>query len=86
MILRQVPLIIDQAFSRDEVALVVTQRVMNLLFKHEQQLPLEVYVLLLEHLCEASKKVAKEVFSWLLYHDDEVFYDSFFSLLFSFSC
>lgn len=72
ILLRQIPLIISQSYNKEEVALLMTQRVLNLLFKHETQLPLEVYVLLLERLCELSKKVAKEVFQWLLYHDDDV--------------
>jgi CCR4-NOT transcription complex subunit 1 len=72
VLLRQIPLIISQSYNKEEVALLMTQRVLNLLFKHETQLPLGVYVLLLERLCELSKKVAKEVFQWLLYHDDDV--------------
>ncbi|KAJ3220906.1 hypothetical protein HK099_003913 [Clydaea vesicula] len=70
-ILVHAPSIVNQSCNKDEVALILSQRVLNLLFKHESQLPLETYVLLLERVCETSKKVAKEVFQWLLFNDDD---------------
>ena len=70
-ILIHAPNLIAQSINRDEVALIFAQRVLNLLFKHDSQLPLETYVLLLERVCETSKKVSKEVFQWLLFNDDE---------------
>ncbi|RKO82945.1 hypothetical protein BDK51DRAFT_15960, partial [Blyttiomyces helicus] len=55
--------------------LLFCQKVMQLLFKGDSPLSREVYVVLLERLCELSKRVAKEVKEWLLYHDDERKYD-----------
>lgn len=70
-LLRQIPLIITQCFIRDDVALLFSQKVVQLLYKNDSVLSREVYVILLERLCELSKRVAKEVTSWLLYSDDE---------------
>lgn len=65
-------MIVAQATNRDEVALVFSQKVVQLLYKNESKLAREVYVVLLERLCELSKRVSKEVNAWLLYADDEV--------------
>jgi CCR4-NOT transcription complex subunit 1 len=74
-VLHRAPLIVVQSYNRDEVARILSQRVLNLLFKHESQLALETYVLLLERICENSKKVSKEVFNWLLFYDDDQKYN-----------
>ncbi|KAJ3092021.1 hypothetical protein HK102_011503 [Quaeritorhiza haematococci] len=70
-IIRQMVLLVTQAYNRDEAGLIFAQRVVSLLYKHDSNLAREVYVFLLEKLCELSKRAAKEVTSWLLYADDD---------------
>ena len=74
-ILKQVPAIIVQALPKEEVLLILAQRIIGLLFKHEDQISVEVYVLLLERLCESSKKISKEVLKWILLNENEVLYN-----------
>lgn len=45
---------------------------MQLLYKAQTQLGREVYVALLERLCDTSQQVAREATDWLLYAEDEV--------------
>ncbi|KAJ3039081.1 hypothetical protein HDV00_012639 [Rhizophlyctis rosea] len=70
-LVRKIPMLAAQAFNRDEAALVFSQKVVQLLYRNESNLSREVYILLLERLCDLSKRLAKEVKEWLLYHDDE---------------
>ncbi|KAI8598126.1 CCR4-Not complex component, Not1-domain-containing protein [Dissophora ornata] len=66
-----VPLLPAQSYSPDEMALTFSQKVVQLLYKSDSTLSREVYVVLLEQLCELSSKVTKEVTEWLIYADDE---------------
>lgn len=70
-VVRQVPIIATQSQNRDEAALVFSQKVVQLMFKSETSLSRDVFVILLERLCEVSFKVAKEVTAWLMYAEDE---------------
>ena len=72
-VLKGIPLLVTQAYQREETALFFSQKVVQLLYKTESNLSREMYILLLERLCELSKTVAKEVNAWLLYADDEVY-------------
>lgn len=69
--LRQIMLLVQRCVSKDEAALILSQKVVRLLYRNEAGISREVYVSLLERLCEASPKVSKEVTQWLLYADDE---------------
>lgn len=69
--LRLIPMVAAQSASRDETALAFSQKVVQLLFKIESKLGREVYVLLLDRLCEISLKAAREVTAWLIYAEDE---------------
>ncbi|KAF9980258.1 hypothetical protein BGZ75_008644 [Mortierella antarctica] len=60
-----------QSFSADELALTLSQKIVQLLYKTEQTLSRDVYAVILEQLCTLSSKVAKEVTEWLIYADDE---------------
>ena len=71
LIVRQIPMIAAQSTNRDETALAFSQKVVQLLYKTESQLGREVYVILLERLCEVSIKAAREVTAWLVYAEDE---------------
>lgn len=69
--LRLIPMVAAQSTSRDETALAFSQKVVQLLFKIESKLGREVYVVLLDRLCEISLKAAREVTAWLIYAEDE---------------
>ncbi|CDU22470.1 related to CDC39-transcriptional regulator protein [Sporisorium scitamineum] len=69
--LRLIPVVAAQSSSRDETALAFSQKVVQLLFKIETKLGREVYVVLLDRLCEVSLKAAREVTAWLIYAEDE---------------
>lgn len=58
--------------NRDECTLSFSQRIVQMLYKNTTPLAIEVYVILLERVCHASVRVAKEVTYWLLYADDDV--------------
>ena len=60
-----------QSSSRDETALALSQKVVQLLFKIDSKLGHEVYDVLLDRLCEISLKAACEVSAWLIYTEDE---------------
>src|SRR5204862_4527243 len=72
LLVKEIPLLATQSFNRDETALHFSQKVVQLLYKNDSNLSREVYVTLLEKLCEISYKVNKEVTAWLIYADDEV--------------
>jgi CCR4-NOT transcription complex subunit 1 len=72
LLVRQILLVGGQSPSPDETLLSFSQKVVQLLFKTSTQLGRDVYVLLLERLCDASTKVAKEAIEWLIYAEDDV--------------
>lgn len=63
--------LVNQAAPRDETILIIAQKVVQLLYKTHSGLARDVWVALLEQLCEQSLKVAKEVTAWLIYAEDE---------------
>lgn len=71
LFVKEIPLLATQSFNCDETALHFSQKVVQLLYKNDSNLSREVYVILLERLCETSYKVKKEVTNWLIYADDE---------------
>ncbi|WFD29244.1 hypothetical protein MSPP1_000251 [Malassezia sp. CBS 17886] len=60
-----------QAVPRDDAVLVLAQKTVQLLYKAHTPLARDVWMGVLEKLCEQSPKVAKEVTAWLLYAEDE---------------
>ena len=71
MILRQVPIAASRSFAKDETTLGFSQKTVQLLYRSETALAREVYVVLLQRLCDVAAKVAKEVTAWLIYAPDE---------------
>ena len=71
LLARQIPILAAQSAQRDETALVFSQKVVQMMFKSETEAAREIYIILLERLCEVSIKVAKEVTAWLIYAEDE---------------
>ncbi|KAF8589926.1 Not1-domain-containing protein [Ramaria rubella] len=68
---RQVVLLAGQAPSPDEQALSFSQKIVQHLFKTQSQIVREMYVSVLDHLCQSFPKVAKEAIDWLLNAEDE---------------
>lgn len=58
--------------NREATTLAISQKVVQLLYKTTAQLGREVYVAMLQQLCELSRKVDKEVKQWLVYAEDSV--------------
>ena len=61
-----------QAINREQSTMVISQKVVQLLYKSTSQLGRDVYVAMLQQLCELSRKVDKEVKQWLIYAEDSV--------------
>jgi len=61
--------------SSEEITFHLSQKIMQLLYKSESTFEREVYAVILESLCEFSKKVKGEVVAWLLYSEEERKYD-----------
>ena len=58
--------------EREDTALALSQRVVQFLYNSQSSLGREVYVILLDRLCESSPKVGREAVDWLLFAEDEV--------------
>ncbi|WFC98612.1 CCR4-NOT core subunit cdc39 [Malassezia yamatoensis] len=63
--------LVQVATPRDEAILILAQKVVQLLYKSPSRLARDVWVALLEQLCEQSAQVAKEVTAWLVFAEDE---------------
>ena len=72
MIIRQIPVIATQSAYTDQTALSFSQKVVQLLYKCSTNLAREVWVSILQRLCDLFAKVAKEVTQWLMYAEDMV--------------
>lgn len=71
---RQILFIAAEAGDRSRTPLLISQKIVMLLYKTTSQLGRDVYVALLEQLCRSFEDIAKEAITWLLYADDEVKY------------
>ncbi|GJJ12464.1 hypothetical protein Clacol_006706 [Clathrus columnatus] len=68
---RQIIHIAAQSMSPEDQALTFSQKIVQLLFKIPSQIGREIYVLILDQLCRAFPKVAKEAIDWLLNAEDD---------------
>ncbi len=66
-----VPLASSLPSHRDELCLLMCQRLMQLLYKCQLPLFADVIILLLVKIFEFSAKVAKEVTTWIIYSEDD---------------
>lgn len=71
-LVRQIMLLADEARDRERTPLMMSQKVVQLLYKTSSPLGREVYVAILDQLCRNFENVAKEAITWLLYAEDEV--------------
>jgi CCR4-NOT transcription complex subunit 1 len=70
-VVRQILYLAAESSDRHRTPLLMSQKIVQLLFKTSQQLTREVYVVLLDQLCRTFEDVAKEAITWLIYADDE---------------
>ncbi|KAF8197388.1 Not1-domain-containing protein [Pholiota molesta] len=70
-LVRQIMLLADEAADRERTPLMMSQKIVQLLYKTNSPLGRQVYVALLDQLCRSFEDVAKEAITWLLYAEDE---------------
>ena len=71
-LVRQILFSAADSVDRHRTPLLMSQKIVQLLYKTPSQLGREVYVALLDQLCHSFEDVAKEAITWLLYAEDEV--------------
>jgi CCR4-NOT transcription complex subunit 1 len=71
-LVRQIMLLADEARDPERTPLMMSQKIVQLLYKTTSPLGREVYVAILDQLCHNFENVAKEAITWLLYAEDEV--------------
>ncbi|THH31748.1 hypothetical protein EUX98_g2436 [Antrodiella citrinella] len=69
--LRNVLFLAADSVERLRTPLLMSQKIVQLLYKTPSQLGREIYVALLDQLCHSFEDVAKEAITWLIYADDE---------------
>lgn len=86
-LVRQIILLADEAADRERTPLMMSQKIVQLLYKTNSPLGREVYVALLDQLCRSFEDVAKEAITWLLYAEDEVRFAAYTNdVLFLYRC
>jgi CCR4-NOT transcription complex subunit 1 len=71
-LVRRILFLAAESIDRHRTPLLMSQKIVQLLYKTPSQLGREVYVALLDQLCHSFEDVAKEAITWLLYAEDEV--------------
>jgi len=71
-LIRQVLYLAAESTDRHRTPLLMSQKIVQLLYKTHSQMAREIYVALLDQLCHSFEDVAKEAITWLIYSDDEV--------------
>ncbi|KAF9532432.1 Not1-domain-containing protein [Crepidotus variabilis] len=70
-LVRQIMILADEARDPERTPLMMSQKIVQLLYKTPSPLGREVYVAVLDQLCRSFENVAKEAITWLLYAEDE---------------
>ncbi|KAH9946365.1 Not1-domain-containing protein [Epithele typhae] len=70
-LLRQILFIAADSMDRNRTPLLMSQKIVQLLYKTPSQLGREIYVALLDQLCRSFEEVAREAITWLIYAEDE---------------
>ncbi|KAG5645053.1 hypothetical protein DXG03_007232, partial [Asterophora parasitica] len=70
-IVTQILSLASEAGDRQRTPLMMSQKIVQLLYKTTSQLGRDVYVALLARLCRAFEDVEREAITWLLYAEDE---------------
>ena len=69
---RQILYLAADSVDRSRTPLLMSQKIVQLLFKTHTQLGREMYAAMLDQLCNSFEDVAKEALTWLVYSEDEV--------------
>ncbi len=72
VIIRRILYIAPESIERTRTPLAMSQKIVQLLYKTPSQLGREIYVAVLEQLCQSFEDVAREAITWLIYAEDEV--------------
>ncbi|KZT03564.1 Not1-domain-containing protein [Laetiporus sulphureus 93-53] len=75
LLVRQILFLANDSIDRQRTPLLMSQKIVQLLYKTPTQLGRDIYVAILEQLCRSFEEVAKEAITWLIYADDERKYD-----------
>ncbi|TDL27216.1 Not1-domain-containing protein [Rickenella mellea] len=70
-LVRRILFLAPESIDRNRTPLAMSQKIVQLLYKTSSQLGRELYVALLEQLCQSFEDVAKEAITWLIYAEDE---------------
>ncbi|KAH9911414.1 Not1-domain-containing protein [Fomitopsis serialis] len=70
-LVRQILILAAETTDRQRTPLLMSQKIVQFLYKTPTPLGREIYVTLLEQLCNSFEEVAKEAITWLIYADDE---------------
>ncbi|KAJ8454554.1 hypothetical protein ONZ51_g12961 [Trametes cubensis] len=70
-LVRQILFLTVDSVDRARTPLLMSQKIVQLLYKTPSQLGREIYVALLDQLCHSFEDVAKEAITWLVYAEDE---------------
>ena len=70
-LVRQILFIAADSLDRSRTPLLMSQKIVQLLYKTPSQLGREIYVALLDQLCHSFEEVAREAITWLIYAEDE---------------
>ncbi|TFK25059.1 CCR4-Not complex component [Coprinopsis marcescibilis] len=71
VLVSRVLMLAEEAADRERSPLMISQKIVQLLYKTTSQLGREVYIAILDQLCQVFEEVAKEAITWLLYAEDE---------------
>ncbi|RDX42663.1 Not1-domain-containing protein [Lentinus brumalis] len=71
LLVRQILFIAADSLDRSRTPLLMSQKIVQLLYKTPSQLGREIYVALLDQLCHSFEEVAREAITWLIYAEDE---------------
>ena len=70
-LVQEVAITAYQTSNSEDAALQFSQRIVQLLYRSDNHLGREVYVTILQHLCDISIRAAKEVTAWLVFSEDD---------------
>jgi hypothetical protein len=71
-LIRMILTLADQATERQRTPMLMSQKIVQLLYKTPSPLGREVYTHILEQLCATFEEVSREARTWLEYAEDEV--------------
>ena len=71
-IVGQILALASEAADPQRTPLMMSQKIVQLLYKSPSQLGKDIYVILLGRLCRQFEEIEREALTWILYAEDEV--------------